>query len=75
MKYIHFIIVFFVCIHTKSQTPALPQSKSILIIGATIHTGNGKIIENGAVGFDKGKINVSFETKDFLLLLVGAITV
>jgi hypothetical protein len=58
MKYIHFIIVFFVCTHTKSQTPALPQSKSILIIGATIHTGNGKIIENGAVGFDKGKITL-----------------
>ncbi len=38
------------------QTPALPQSKSILIVGVTAHIGNGEIIENAAVGFDNGKI-------------------
>lgn len=38
------------------QTPADPQAQSILIVGATAHIGNGQIIENSAVGFDKGKI-------------------
>lgn len=37
-------------------TPAPPQSESILIIGATVHIGNGEKIDNGAVGFTKGKI-------------------
>ncbi len=38
------------------QTPASPQSESILIVGATAHLGNGQVIENAAIGFDKGKI-------------------
>lgn len=38
------------------QTPAGPQSASILITGATAHLGNGQVIENSAVGFDKGII-------------------
>ncbi|MGI4020716.1 MAG: amidohydrolase family protein [Janthinobacterium lividum] len=37
-------------------TPAKPQSKPILITGATIHVGNGQVIENGYIAFDKGKI-------------------
>jgi hypothetical protein len=36
--------------------PAKPQSKPIAIIGATIHTGTGKVIENGYISFDNGKI-------------------
>lgn len=36
--------------------PAKPQSKPIAIIGATIHTGTGKVIENGYVSFENGKI-------------------
>lgn len=37
-------------------TPAGPQTKPILITGATIHTGTGQVIENGAVAFENGKI-------------------
>lgn len=37
-------------------TPSKAQSKAIAIIGATIHTGNGQVIENGYISFDKGKI-------------------
>ncbi len=37
-------------------SPAKPQSKPILITGATIHVGNGQVIENGYIAFDKGKI-------------------
>ena len=37
-------------------SPAKPQSKSIVITGATIHVGNGRVISNGYIAFDKGKI-------------------
>ncbi|RZK92524.1 MAG: amidohydrolase [Pedobacter sp.] len=36
--------------------PAKPQSKKVIILGATVHVGNGQVIENGYVTFDKGKI-------------------
>jgi imidazolonepropionase-like amidohydrolase len=37
-------------------TPAGPQTKPILITGATVHTGTGQVIENGAVAFENGKL-------------------
>jgi imidazolonepropionase-like amidohydrolase len=36
--------------------PAAKQSKKTAIVGATVHVGNGKVIENGTVVFDNGKI-------------------
>ncbi|MEO8795937.1 MAG: amidohydrolase family protein [Daejeonella sp.] len=36
--------------------PAKPQEKPIAIVGATIHTGTGQVIENGYITFEKGKI-------------------
>lgn len=36
--------------------PAGAQSVAIIITGATIHTGNGQVIENGAIVFSNGKI-------------------
>ncbi|MDQ3192022.1 MAG: amidohydrolase family protein [Bacteroidota bacterium] len=39
-------------------SPAPDQSKSILLKGGVVHTGNGLVIENGAVGFKEGKINL-----------------
>lgn len=36
--------------------PSKPQDKPVIIIGANIHTGAGEVIENGYIGFDKGKI-------------------
>ena len=32
------------------------QGESIMITGATIHTGNGEVIENGVITFSKGRI-------------------
>ena len=37
-------------------SPAPKQSGAIAITGATIHIGNGSVIENGTLVFDKGKI-------------------
>ena len=38
-------------------TPAPAQTTPILVTGVTIHTGNGNVIENGAIGFANGIIN------------------
>jgi imidazolonepropionase-like amidohydrolase len=53
------LFVFSFSIHTNAQqTPAQKQTKSILILNATAHLGNGKIIENAAIGFKDGKITM-----------------
>ncbi|MDB5154305.1 MAG: amidohydrolase family protein [Mucilaginibacter sp.] len=36
--------------------PAPAQSKPVVITGATIHVGNGQVINSGYITFDKGKI-------------------
>ena len=38
--------------------PAPKQSKSILILNATAHLGNGSVIQNAAIGFKNGKIDL-----------------
>ncbi|TDW52673.1 imidazolonepropionase-like amidohydrolase [Flavobacterium sp. 270] len=40
------------------QIPAPKQSKSILILNATAHLGNGTVIQNSAIGFKDGKITL-----------------
>lgn len=50
--------------HTNAQqTPAQKQTKSILILNATAHLGNGKTIENSAIGFKDGKITMVSDSK------------
>jgi len=39
------------------QTPAGPQTESILITNVTAHIGNGEVIENAAIGFNGGLIS------------------
>lgn len=52
-----FLLVF--TIQTKAQqVPAPIQKKSILILNATAHLGNGKIIEKSAIGFKDGKLTL-----------------
>ncbi len=38
------------------QIPGAPQTRPIVITGATVHTVDGPVIENGSVLFEKGKI-------------------
>ena len=38
------------------QTPAADQAASLLIQGATLHIGDGTVIENGMIGIADGKI-------------------
>ncbi|WP_138477857.1 amidohydrolase family protein [Dyadobacter bucti] len=42
--------------YAQNPAPALPQTKPIVLTGATIHVGNGQVIENGVLAFDKGVI-------------------
>lgn len=41
---------------THDQIPGEPQSRPIVILGATVHVIDGPAIENGSVLFEKGKI-------------------
>ncbi len=38
--------------------PAPPQQRPIYIVGATVHVGNGEVLENGIVAFEKGKLTI-----------------
>ena len=52
------LVVFFGLIANTNgqQIPANKQTKSILILNGFAHLGNGKVIENSAIGFKDGKI-------------------
>lgn len=43
--------------YAQNPAPAPPQTKPIVLTGATIHVGNGQVIENGVLAFDKGVIS------------------
>ncbi len=44
------------CYSQANISPAAKQTKTIAITGATIHVGNGAVIENGTIVFGAGKI-------------------
>jgi imidazolonepropionase-like amidohydrolase len=43
-------------IFAQNQAAGSPQTKPIALVGATIHTAAGQVIENGVIVFDKGII-------------------
>ncbi|WP_445385453.1 amidohydrolase family protein [Robiginitalea sp. IMCC44478] len=49
-------IMLIASLSMAQQTPALPQSEVISISGATLHLGDGSVIENGTLVFEKGLI-------------------
>ncbi|MES2733090.1 MAG: amidohydrolase family protein [Bacteroidota bacterium] len=38
----------------QNPTPAKPQTKPIVLAGGTAHLGNGQVIQNAVIAFDKG---------------------
>lgn len=55
--------------------PALKQSKSVYLTHATIHIGDGKVLQNATIAFDDGKIilvaeNPSFKTDETMGKLI-----
>ncbi|MEJ8801649.1 amidohydrolase family protein [Pontibacter sp. H249] len=57
-RYISAFVALMLSVPAFAQVPAAApkQSKPVLLKGATLHIGNGQVVENAAVGFDKGKI-------------------
>ena len=58
-KIIFYISCLFVVTNVTAQEtmlPALPQKETIALTNATIHVGNGQVINNGTVVFKNGKI-------------------
>lgn len=57
----HYIATAFLSLSIAAhaqQTPAGPQKESVLIMNATAHIGNGKVIENSLIGFKDGKLTL-----------------
>ncbi|MDX5422116.1 MAG: amidohydrolase family protein [Hymenobacteraceae bacterium] len=57
-RYISAFVALLMSVPVFAQVPApaQKQNKPVLLKGATLHVGNGTVVENAAVGFDKGKI-------------------
>ncbi len=51
--------------------PADPQDKPIILLGGIAHIGNGEVIQNAAIGFDKGKITIVDDATRIRLDLEG----
>ncbi len=60
MRFLHsmaMMILIFIHQNLFSQpAPAPAQKEKIAIVGGTIHVGNGSVINNGCIIFEKGKI-------------------
>jgi imidazolonepropionase-like amidohydrolase len=59
MKNLIYIIIIAVFSHqAAAQGPAVapPQKKPVMLVGGTVHTGTGEVIENASVAFTAGKI-------------------
>lgn len=53
------LLAFCASLQIKAQQiPAPQQTKSVLILNATSHLGNGSVIQNSAVGFKDGKLTL-----------------
>ncbi|MFM7233950.1 MAG: amidohydrolase family protein [Flavobacteriales bacterium] len=66
MRTILFTIISLLAFCTNAQqnpTVAPAQSKSVLIMNATAHVGNGSVIENAAIGFRNGKLDMVADAK------------
>ncbi|MDZ7645905.1 MAG: hypothetical protein U5K54_01300 [Cytophagales bacterium] len=42
----------------QTPVPAKPQSKPIALTGGVAHLGNGQVIQNSLIAFDKGKLTI-----------------
>ena len=55
-----FLMAMFIlnCAWAQTPVPAKPQSKPIALKGAVAHLGNGQVIQNSVIGFEKGKLTL-----------------
>jgi imidazolonepropionase-like amidohydrolase len=57
-RYLLLVAFSITTLATAQRKPAEKQTKSILIMNAVAHLGNGNVIENSAIGFKDGKITM-----------------
>lgn len=61
------LFTFHLCTFAQSEVPApaAKQTKSVYLTNATVHTGNGKVLQNATVAFNDGKITLVAESPSF----------
>ena len=45
-------------VFAQVPVPALPQQGPIMLVGGTAHLGNGSVVDNAVIAFDKGKLTI-----------------
>jgi len=73
-KFIHSVILSALVVSTTTAqvpVPADPQDKPILLLGGVAHLGNGEVIQNSVIGFDKGKLTIVANAESSRLNLDG----
>jgi imidazolonepropionase-like amidohydrolase len=66
-KILYTVLLIIACmIQATAQSPVVApaQKKPVMLVGGTIHTGTGEIIENGIVAFSNGKITAVGKAAD-----------
>ena len=71
--YISVMLIFACLIQATAQSPVVApaQKKPVMLIGGTIHTGTGDVIENGTIVFTGGKITSVGKSADIKVDKVG----
>jgi hypothetical protein len=66
-KLLFSVMMIFACsLQATAQSPVVAplQNKPVMLVGGTIHTGTGNVIENGTVVFSGGKITAVGKSAD-----------
>lgn len=58
MRLLFMLLLTWPLLNSWAQTPAVGQSKPVLILNATAHIGDGTVIDNAAIAFADGKITM-----------------
>ena len=70
MKHILTLIITIICsglVLAQNPIPAKSQTKSVCLLNATAHLGDGTVIENAAIGFVDGKFNLVADARTIRL--------
>ena len=62
MNYYLLLALCFISLKLSAQTPAKPQTKPIVLQNATIHLGNGQVLEKSSVRINEGLIEAVANT-------------
>jgi hypothetical protein len=64
--YISVMLIFTCLVQVTAQSPAVApaQKKPVMLVGGTIHTGTGNVIDNGIIMFEGGKITAIGKASD-----------